>query len=236
VISNETRDRFVAEDPKCKEILKPFLEGKDLKAWRYEWRGLWLIYAHHGIDIKKYPGVLAYLKTFKSRLDARATSDHHQWYELQQPQERFTPMMEKPKIMYPDITVEPRFVFDGKGFYFSNTTYFLPGADRYLQGLLSSRVIWWYLSQSVRLMRGGYLRLFTQYIEGIPIVDGAKAEKSAIQTISTKLSQPTEPNRLELEQELQDRVAALYGLTAEERKIVAGLTPVTEAFAPEEDE
>jgi hypothetical protein len=235
VISNETRDRLVAEDPRSKEIVKPFLEGKDLKPWRYEWRGIWLIYTHHGIEIKHYPGILAYLKTFKSRLEARATSDHHAWYELQQPQERFTPMMKNPKIMYPDITVEPRFVFDDKGFYFSNTTYFLPGADRYLQGLLSSPVTWWYLSHSVRLMRGGYLRLFTQYVEGIPIVTGAKPEMAAIATISEKLSLPATPNRLALEQELQDRVAALYRVTEEERKIMAGLLPARQRAVTEID-
>jgi hypothetical protein len=143
--------------------------------------------------------------------------------ELQQPQERFTPMMEEHKIMYPDITIEPRFVFDDRGFYFANTTYSLPGGDRYLQGLLNSRLIWWFLSQSVRLMRSGYLRLFTQYVETIPIARCATANKKAIGSLSERLSHGSEPNRMALEQELQDRVAALYGLTAEERKIAAGM-------------
>jgi hypothetical protein len=234
VVSNETRDRLVAEDPRSQEVLKPFLEGKDLKRWRQDWRGLWLIYTYHGIDIKKYPAILAYLKTFKPRLEARATSAHHKWYELQQPQQKFVPMMEATKIMYPDITVEPRFVMDGKGFYVSNTTYFLPGGDRYLQAILNSQLIWWFLSQSVRLMRGGYLRLFTQYIEIIPVVNALPNDKVMIGGIAESLSTPGVKDVLSLEQELQDRVATLYGLTAEERKIVAGLMPATPMSIPED--
>jgi hypothetical protein len=164
-IDGLTRDRLIAEDPRSVEILKPFLEGKDLKRWRYHWRGLWLIYTHHGVEIDRYPAIKAHLATFRSRLERRATSDHHAWYELQQPQQAYTERMERPKILYPDITVEPRFVFDDRGFYFGNTTYFVPGADRYLQGLLQSKVTWWNLAGTVRHMRGGYYRLFTQYVE-----------------------------------------------------------------------
>ena len=43
VVDGATRDRLIEEDPKSVEILKPWLEGKDLKRWRAESRGLWLI-------------------------------------------------------------------------------------------------------------------------------------------------------------------------------------------------
>ena len=39
VIDSITCERLVAEDRKSQEILKPFLEGRDLKPWRYDWRG-----------------------------------------------------------------------------------------------------------------------------------------------------------------------------------------------------
>jgi hypothetical protein len=47
VIDQKTRDALVAADPKSAAILKPFLEGKDLKPWRAEWRGLCLIYTYY---------------------------------------------------------------------------------------------------------------------------------------------------------------------------------------------
>ena len=36
VVDTPTCERLIAEDRRSKEILKPFLEGKDLKPWRYE--------------------------------------------------------------------------------------------------------------------------------------------------------------------------------------------------------
>jgi hypothetical protein len=224
VVNTPTYERLIAEDRRSKEILKPFLEGKDLKPWRYEWRGLWLIYTHHGVEIDRYPAIKAYLSTFRRRLEERATSEHHQWYELQQPQSAYAPKMEQPKIMYPDITVEPRFVYDATGFYFGNTTYFIPGADRYLQGVLNSRVAWWYLSKSVRLIRGGYLRLFTEYVELQPIPPASESQRQIIATLAEQLSSESCPNRFALDEELNDRVGALYGLNDEERRIVASPT------------
>ncbi len=44
VIDTPTKERLCADDPRSSELLKPFLEGKDLKRWRAEPRGLWLIY------------------------------------------------------------------------------------------------------------------------------------------------------------------------------------------------
>jgi hypothetical protein len=220
VIDTAMRDRLVAEDPQSTEILKPFLEGKDLKGWHYDWRGLWLIYTYHGVDIKRYPGIRAYLSTFRPRLEKRATINSHEWYELQQPQFAYTKAMEGPKTLYPDITVTPRFVFDNRGFYFGNTTYFIPGADRFLQALLHSNVLWWYLKNSVRLMRGGYLRMFTQYIETLPIIEAPEAERAAIASLGKRLSGAGEAERESLEGELNDRVAHLYQLTREEQAIV----------------
>ena len=86
VIDAFTCERLVAQDSRNREILKPFLEGKDLKPWGYDWRGLWLIYAYHGVEINRYPAIKAYLSTFRRRLEERATNESHQWYELQQPQ------------------------------------------------------------------------------------------------------------------------------------------------------
>ena len=128
--------------------------------------------------------------------------------------------------MYPDITVLPKFVFDDKGSYFGNTTYFIPNSDRYIQGLLCSRMLWWQLTSMVRLMRGGYLRLFSQYMEALPITRAKSVDQRKITSLAEALSSDDCPNCLALEAELNDRVAALYGLTAEERKIISGLAPL----------
>lgn len=42
VLSRAQRDALLAQDPHSADLLKPFLEGKDLKKWRVEPRDLWL--------------------------------------------------------------------------------------------------------------------------------------------------------------------------------------------------
>ena len=44
VIDSAVKERLCAQDPRSADLLKPFLEGKDLQRWRAEPRGLWLIY------------------------------------------------------------------------------------------------------------------------------------------------------------------------------------------------
>ena len=251
VIDQQTRDALVAADPKSKEILKPFLEGKDLKPWHANWRGLWLILIPAGWTYQKskkdfksekqafaffkdyYPAVADWLETYKE--EARKRCDQGTWYwELRAC--AYYEEFEKPKIMYPDITVQPRFVFDDKGYYFSNTTYFIPNADRYIQGILCSQLLWWQLTGMVRLMRGGYLRLFSQYIEVLPIASPSASDRRKIASLAEALSSESCPTRLYLEAELNDRVAALYGLTPEERKIIAASSPQKSATTDEKDE
>lgn len=58
VIDTATRDPLCAEDPKSAELLKPFLEGKDLNRRRAEPCCLWLIYIpKNRIRIEDYPAI-----------------------------------------------------------------------------------------------------------------------------------------------------------------------------------
>ena len=43
IIDNETKEALVAEDPRSAEILRPVLRGRDIKRYRAEWAGKWLI-------------------------------------------------------------------------------------------------------------------------------------------------------------------------------------------------
>jgi hypothetical protein len=60
VIDTPTRDRLVKADPKSAELLKPFLRGENVKRWRVEPEGLWLINTPKGkVGIDAYPAVRA---------------------------------------------------------------------------------------------------------------------------------------------------------------------------------
>jgi hypothetical protein len=170
VLDRATRDRIVAEDPKSTDLLKPFLEGKDLKKWRIEPQDLWLIYIpKNRIDIDDYPAIKRYLLSFQNKLEKRATKQV--WFELQQAQEAYATRLSAEKIIYPDISQGPKFSLDVQGRFIPTTGFALASNDLCLLALLNSQVTWWLIKQTAPALRGGVWRhrLKTQYIEVLPI-------------------------------------------------------------------
>ncbi len=57
VIDQAKRDELVSEDPHSAEIIKPWLRGKDIKRWRAESPGLYVIFTNRGVEIDRYPAI-----------------------------------------------------------------------------------------------------------------------------------------------------------------------------------
>lgn len=168
VVDRATRDRLVAEDPKSADLLKPFLEGKDLKKWRIEPQDLWLIYIpKNRIDIDAYPAIKRHLLPFRDKLEKRATKQA--WFELQQAQEAYAPKMTAPKLIYGHFSPEPLFSYDPHGFYSNDKSYIVPNGDWFALALLNSNALWWLLSRLAPAVRGGFHEVRVQYVETLPI-------------------------------------------------------------------
>jgi len=236
VIDAETRNKIVEENPKAAEIIKPFLNGRDIRRYVLEPKGVYLIYTYHGVEISEYPAIEIYLRPFKEQLKKRAT--RQEWYELQQPQYAYVKHFEKPKIVFPDIAITPHFVLDEDGFFGSNTMYFIPGHDLFLLGLLNSKLGYFYFRAVCAGLEGKnetYLRFFGQYLEGFPVAEAEKAaHDKMVLLVERMLSLHKQSARTPQEQEMLRReiestdgqidrlVYSLYGLTEEEVKIVEG--------------
>lgn len=170
VIDAKARTKILKVNPKASEIIKPFLNGRDIRRYVLEPKEIYLIYTYHGVEITRYPAIVEHLELFKESLKKRATKQ--EWYELQQPQYAYVKHFEGPKIVFPDIAIAPRFILDENGFYGSNTIYFIPGRDLFLLGLLNSKVANFYFRYVCAGLEGKhetYLRFFGQYLEGFPI-------------------------------------------------------------------
>jgi hypothetical protein len=167
-VDRATRDRLIRDDPKSKELLKPFLEGKDLKRWCAEPRDLWIIYIPKGVvDIEKYPAIKARLLPFKAQLEGRATKQN--WFELQQAQAAYVPQFEAPKIVYGEFADENIFSIDHKLYYLNNKCYFVPTDDSSLLALLNSKIFRFIIEALSVAMRGNFTQLHSQYVELVPI-------------------------------------------------------------------
>ena len=67
----------------------------------------------HGVSTRGLDAALDHLRPFRKQLEGRATEQA--WYELQQPQEKFTTAYAQPKIIFPDIANDLRFALDNEG-------------------------------------------------------------------------------------------------------------------------
>jgi type I restriction-modification system DNA methylase subunit len=202
IIDQATRQRLIAADSRNEEVIKPVLEGDDIRRYEIQFRQSYLIYLKHGVDIRRYPAVRDYMKPFKEELEGRATQQ--EWYELQQPQAAYIPFFEKAKIIYPDISKEIRFAMDTVGYYSSNTTYFIALEDWFLLGILNSSSMQWYVSEISAEIRGGYMRFFGQYLENLPIPSATAKDRHSIAALAKQSHQLHSRRRKRAEQFLID--------------------------------
>ncbi len=179
VIDNATRDLLITQDPKSADLLKPFLRGEDVKRWRIESEGLFLINTPKGkVNIDDYPAIRDRLLPFRQELERRATKQ--EWFELQQAQFSYQPIFAQGKIVYQDITAQNPFALDKNGYFLANTCYFIPSDDCALLAFLNSKLCWFVLSSITNIARGGYLRLRSDFMEQIPIAAISKRERTQI--------------------------------------------------------
>ncbi len=207
IVDTPTKERLCAQDPSSADILKPFLEGKDLRRWRAESRGLWLIYIpKKRIDIDDYPAIRDWLLPFKDRLEKRATKQ--EWYELQQPQEAYVPGFEATKITYRDIAAKSPFHLDTSGSYLETTAFAFPSDDYAIAGLLNSKAVWFVFKTLTPMARGGYSRMKAQYVGQLPVPDMPNHIRAELRD-TARAAQAAAEARLRLQSALSRRIPDL---------------------------
>ena len=213
-IDGAKRAELIAQNSKSAEIIKPLVVGDNVRKWRVELKNKYLLYMHHGIEVTGLDAVIEHLKPYRRQLENRAT--RQEWYELQQPQLQYISAFGQPKIIYPEIAKESRFTLDTKGFLPNNKAFIIPGNDLYLLGVLNSASVWKYLKNLCSVLgdanKGGRLELRTIYISKLPIPNASITEREAISKLVQNCLDAKGVGCEAWEKEIDDRVAALYGL------------------------
>ena len=218
VIDQDKRDDLIEDDPRSVEIIKPWLRGRDIRRWRAHSPGLYVIFANRGVDIEQYPAVREHLRWFQGGLEERATAHLHPWYELQQPQEGIYHEFANPKIIFNRFINSPTFAYDQSGAYHNDACYFAVPPSPALAAIVNSAAGWWLLSHLCTALQNGYLQVFVQFLEQLPIpslpedIDHLLSEH--VRTLASGMDAP------ELEAEIDTIVFDAYGLSAPERKLV----------------
>lgn len=250
VIDSETRRRLIAEDPKSEELIKPFLIGRDVKRYQPLSSIRYLVFTRRGVDIKKYPAIEKYLMSFRERLLPKPKDwkgnewngrkpGSYKWYEIQDTVDYYNEF-EKPKIAYLKFQVKPAFTFDTEGGYCNSAVWFIPQDDKFLLGILNSKIGWFLISHYCTQIQNGYQLIF-KYLGQLPIraIDFKNRQEKALHDRMVTLVEqmlemqkklqnartPHDKDLLERQIKMTDGridslVYELYGLTGEEIKIV----------------
>jgi len=207
VTDTPTKERLCREDGKSAELLKPWLEGKDLKRWRAEPRGLWIIYIpKNRIAIDDYPAIRDWLLPFRERLEKRATKQ--EWFELQQAQEAYSDSFSSPKIIYSRFLKRAEFMFDELFNYPNNALFAIPGAGHFLLAILNSPVCWQHLRSQSTDLSGGFSQADAADLETLPIPTATDEQKAELASLA-ETAQAAAEERYGLQQEVTRRIPDL---------------------------
>ncbi len=210
-IDGAARDRLIAADPKCAELIKPLLRGRDIQAWVPDWDDQFMLFVpwhfpNHldssiqgaseksEIDFSEsYPALYNHLLNHKEKLSARnkaETGIRYEWYALQRWAADYYQEFSKPKIMYPNMTSLFPFIFDDKGYYGNDKTFMITATDnsvdlRFLTAIFNSKLCKLWIWYNCPELQGGTREIRKVYFENfrIPACSNqqAFAEKTDLQ-------------------------------------------------------
>ncbi|MBC8042085.1 MAG: restriction endonuclease subunit R, partial [Rhizobacter sp.] len=248
VIDAETKARLTGEDAKSADLIKPFLAGRDIKRYAPPESDKFLIFTRRGTDIKKYPAIEKHLLQFKAQLTPKPDTykgsewegrkaGNYKWFEIQDAVDYYAEF-EKKKIIYPNICKQPEFAFDVEGLYTNQKCFIISLEDKYLLGVLNSRVSFFLFQQILPKLRGDFYEPSYVYFKDFPIANATQAQRGEIEKLVERMlelkrkaavSGGMEREQVEAfikrtDKEIDAAVYGLYELTAEEIKVVEGGT------------
>jgi hypothetical protein len=119
---------------------------------------------------------------------------------------------EKPKIIFPDIATEARFVLDRNNQYCDTTVFLIPIDDLIMLALLNSSPLLELYKILSPQVQGGFLRYKRQYVSQLPIPNATKKDKTALERLAQKCLAKRGIDCQAEEDEINAVAARLYGL------------------------
>ncbi|GAK56232.1 type IIS restriction enzyme R and M protein [Candidatus Vecturithrix granuli] len=243
IINTKRKEEFL-KNSNNRNYIKPLLRGKDVQKFFYKWDDCYLIVIksgwtnqHRGTTAPQtfiasmLPELYNHLKHIgltvtgkgKGLFDRDDQGDY--WWELRKC--AYYDDFEKPKIIWGELSNEPKFAYDEQKHFLNNTVFMITGEClKYLLAILNSRLSKWYFEQISTTSGMGTNRWLKYKIEQMPIKRISPAEQQPFEVLvdhilAAKQQNPAADTRA-LEAELDRLVYALYGLTEAEITIVEG--------------
>jgi hypothetical protein len=194
IIDETTKKQLIVEDAKNAEIIKPLLQGRNIRKWFYNESNLYLIFTRKGIDIQRHKAVEKYLSKFKNELEpGRGRKEGtYEWYEIQD-NTAYYPEFDKEKIIWGLTADKWAYCYDDKGHFLPSNGYILTSNSslslKYILGILNSKVMRFYFNFIGIMTAGGAFTLKYDTVADFPFkIVAPDDQKTIIQTVDFMLN------------------------------------------------
>ena len=235
MIDSRIKNKLIAINLKTEKIIKPLIQGRDIKKWFYITSKNFLLFTKKGINISAYPEIKKYLLQYKNWLEPGKGRKPglYKWYEIQDNTAYYNEF-NKEKIVWGLTANNWAFSYDDKKNFLPSNGYILTSSNipiKYLLALLNSNLMKFYFSFIGVMTAGGAFTLKNETISKLPIKKSTQEEKLInlvnkilnITKAQDYLTNLTKQNTVrEYENQIDRLVYQIYSLTPEEINTIEG--------------
>ena len=238
IISNEQRNKLIAEDHNNSKIIKNMLQGRNIRKWYYNESEENLIFTRRGTDIEKFPFIKKHLYGFYDNLKPKTPEDstkgrkpgNYKWFEILDNTAYYREFEKSEKIIWGLTADKWAYTLDTEQHYLPSNAYILTSETipiRFILGLLNSKLLRYYFGFIGVMTAGGAYTFKASTIEALPIAIGTKQQQKEIalkvENILNAKATNKQTDVSSSEHEIDCLVYNLYGLSENEIKIVEGV-------------
>lgn len=232
IISADKRAELITKDAKNAELIKPILRGRDIQRYQAKFADLYLINCHNGlkeknippINIDDYPSIKEHLNQFIAQITKRADQGITP-YNLRNC--AYLDEFSKENIVWKRIGSVIRYSLNDNSALSLDSTCFLTGKNiRFLLTYLNSKLGIYQLLQSAPKTGTGDAIISVQALEPLLIPNLSEEEQAPFITLANQIinakSENPQADTSHLENEIDQKVYALYGLNDAEIQLIEG--------------
>ena len=199
------------------------MRGRDISRYEYSFADLWLINTHNGIkecgippvDINDYPAIKAHLDTYWDKISKRYDKGDTP-YNLRNC--IYTDDFSKQKIVWGNLCLSAQFAWVEDEYFINAPSPMIIGGNKYLLGVLNSKISDWYIRQLGVTRNGGYFEYKPMFVELTPIPKIDLNIQRKIETLADKIieNKLLHKDTVAIENEIDSIMYQVYDLSNDE--------------------